>query len=355
MRLGLRSNPMKTEAAVLVETGKPLELVSLEIPPLSRGQCLVEVAYSGACHTQILEARGRRGEDPWLPHCLGHEASGIVLEVGDGVTRASPGDRVALSWIKANGLEAGGSTYDWNGKTVNAGAVTTFQRHTVVSENRVTVLPDGLEMTQAILLGCALPTGMGAVLNVGKPIEGEAVAVFGTGGVGLCAVMGAVVSNCNPVIAIDLLESKLEKARAFGATHTIDFSKEDATARIAEICPGGVDIAIEATGRPAVMAAALSAARSQGGRAVVIGNAPKGQTVTLDPLEFNQGKSLLGTWGGDAKPDRDFPLFASLMTEKKIDVEPLLSEPYRFDEINNALDDLEAGRIGRPLIKMKDS
>ena len=134
---------MKTEAAVLVETGKPLELVSLEIPPLSRGQCLVEVAYSGACHTQILEARGRRGEDPWLPHCLGHEASGIVLEVGDGVTRASPGDRVALSWIKANGVEAGGSTYDWNGKTVNAGAVTTFQRHTVVSENRVTALPDG--------------------------------------------------------------------------------------------------------------------------------------------------------------------------------------------------------------------
>ena len=114
-----------------------------------------------------------------------------------------------------------------------------------------------------------------------QPIEGEAVVVFGTGGVGLCAVMGAVVSNCNPVIAIDLLESKLEKARAFGATHTIDSSKEDAIARIAEICPDGVDIAIEATGRPAVMAAALSAARSQGGRALVIGNAPKGQTVTL--------------------------------------------------------------------------
>ena len=114
----------------------------------------------------------------------------------------------------------------------------------------------------------------------------------------------------------------------------------------------GVDLAIEATGRPAVMATALTAVRAQGGRAVVIGNAPKGQTVVLDPWQFNQGKSLLGTWGGDAKPDRDFPRFASLITEREIDVEPLLSKSYSLEEINDALEDLELGKIGRPIIKM---
>ncbi len=103
---------MKTKAAILVETSEPLEIGELEIPQLKAGQCLVEIAYSGACHTQLLEAKGRRGKDPWLPHCLGHEASGLVIDIGSDVTRAAPGDRVALSWIKGKGIEAGGSTYD---------------------------------------------------------------------------------------------------------------------------------------------------------------------------------------------------------------------------------------------------
>jgi len=343
---------VKTDAAILVETGKPLELGRLDIPKLNGGQCLVEIVFSGACHTQLLEARGRRGDDPWLPHCLGHEASGVVLEVGGEVTRAKPGDRVALSWIKASGIEAGGAVYQWEGKPVNAGAVTTFQRHAVVSENRVTVLPSALEMQKATLLGCALPTGLGAVMNVGKPSAGESVAIFGAGGVGLCAVMGAVVSKCAPVIAIDLIESKLEMARTFGATHTINVSEQDVALSIAEICPDGVDLAIEASGRPTVMATALSAVRSQGGRAVVIGNAPKGQTIVLDPIQFNLGKSLLGTWGGDSVPDRDFPKFASFMIKDEINVMPLFSSPYALENINDALDDLEEGRIGRPLVEM---
>tara|TARA_B100000676_G_scaffold293780_1_gene330942 strand:- start:727 stop:1758 length:1032 start_codon:yes stop_codon:yes gene_type:complete len=343
---------MKTEAAVLVETGKPLVVAELEVPLLKSGQCLVEISYSGACHTQLLEARGRRGEDPWLPHCLGHEASGVVLEVGVDVSRVHAGDRVALSWIKASGIEAGGAIYNWNGRTVNAGAVTTFQRHAVVSENRLTKLPAELNMREATLLGCALPTGLGAVMNVGRPQPGDSVAIFGAGGVGLCAVMGAVVSKCSPVIAIDLIDSKLEMAAEFGATHIINGRKGNGIEEVMKLCPMGVDLAIEATGRPAVMATALTAVRAQGGRAIVIGNAPKGQTVVLDPWQFNQGKSLLGTWGGDAKPDRDFPRFASFITEKKIDVEPLLSKSYLLEEINDALEDLEMGKIGRPIIRM---
>lgn len=349
----MRENDMKTNAAILVETGKPLEIGELEIPSLKPGQCLVEISFSGACHTQLLEARGRRGEDPWVPHCLGHEASGIVLEIGERVSRVRRDDRVALSWIKASGVEAGGAVYGWNGRNVNAGAVTTFQRHAIVSENRLTVLPDDLSLREATLLGCALPTGLGAVMNVGKPKEGQSVAIFGAGGVGLCAVMGACVSKCNPIIALDLFETKLEMARTFGATHTINVSKGDGIANLLKICSDGVDVAIEATGRPTVMATALSAVSAQGGRAVVIGNAPKGQTIVLDPWQFNQGKSLLGTWGGDSKPDRDYPKFAALMTNQQINVAPLFSDPFRLEDINLVLDNLEDGKLGRPLIDMK--
>ena len=135
---------MKTEAALLVQTGKSLVLAEIDIPALKPGQVLVEVAYSGACGTQVMEWRGDKGEDKWVPHCLGHEGTGTVLEVGGAVTKVKAGDKVVLSWIKGSGIEAGGAVYDWAGRKVNAGGVTTFQRHAVVSENRLTLLPTGL-------------------------------------------------------------------------------------------------------------------------------------------------------------------------------------------------------------------
>ncbi len=182
---------MKTEAAILVETGKPLVLAELEIPALKQGQVLVEIAYSGACGTQVMEAQGLKGEDKWVPHCLGHEGTGIVLETSPAVTKVKPQDKVVLSWIKGSGIEAGGCVYHWGERNVNAGGVTTFQRHSVVSENRLTPLPAGLAMDVATLLGCAAPTGMGAVFNVLQVKAGDAVAIFGVGGIGLNACMAA--------------------------------------------------------------------------------------------------------------------------------------------------------------------
>ncbi|MFN3077664.1 MAG: zinc-binding dehydrogenase [Alphaproteobacteria bacterium] len=343
---------MRTTAALLVETGKPLVLASIETPALKVGQVLVEIAYSGACGTQVLEARGAKGEDKWVPHCMGHEASGTVLEIGPGVTRVKVGDRVALSWIKAGGIEAGGSVYDWEGRKVNAGAVTTFQRHTVASENRLTVLPPEMDMRLAILLGCALPTGMGAIFNVTKPMPGDSVAVFGAGGIGLAAILAASVSGCTPILAIDPVAMKREMALAHGATHAIDPTAGDPVAAIRKIVPGGVDAAVEATGLPPVMDQALQSVRQQGGRAVVVGNAHHGQDITLSPGLFNQGKSLLGTWGGDSVPDRDYGRYMRLMTSGRINVTGLLSAPYRLEDINQVLDDLAGGRIGRPLIDM---
>jgi S-(hydroxymethyl)glutathione dehydrogenase/alcohol dehydrogenase len=337
---------MKTQAALLVQTGQPLVLAEIETPALKPGQVLVEIAYSGACGTQVMEWRGDKGEDKWVPHCLGHEGTGTVIEAGSAVTKVKAGDKVVLSWIKGTGIEAGGAVYDWDGKKVNAGGVTTFQRHAVVSENRLTLLPPDLPMDVAVLLGCAAPTGMGAVYNVLKVQPGDAVAVFGTGGIGLNALMAAALAGAMPVIGIDPNPTRRALAQIYGATHVIDASG-DVLAEIKKIVPQGVDLAVESSGIPAVMEQAINATRQQGGRAVVIG-----AVLSLNPGVFNQGKSLLGTWGGDSVPDRDYGRYGRLLNSGRFPVRDLLSKPYSLAQADQALQDLAAGKVGRPLIDM---
>jgi len=345
-----KDRTMKTTAAVLVEPGRPLELADLDVPVLRPGQALVEIVFSGVCHTQLLEVRGHRGEDRYLPHCLGHEGSGIVRDVGPGVTKVRPGDAVILSWIKGSGAEVTGTVYGWNGRTVNAGPITTFATFAVISENRLTVVPGAVPLRLAALIGCAVPTGAGVVFNTAQPRPGQSVAVFGVGGIGLCAVAAAALAGCVPVIAIDLNGDKLALANQLGATHTIGARTGDPVEQVRRLCPGGVDFAIEATGLPAVMRQALACVRPQGGSAVVVGNARHGQTLEIDPRELNQGKRLLGTWGGDTIPERDFPRYCRLMAAGRLNVEPLVPRTYRLTEINAALDDLEQGRAVRPLL-----
>lgn len=343
---------MKTEAALLVELGKPLEMAELSIPALNPGQVLVEISHSGACGTQVMEWQGAKGPDKWVPHCLGHEGVGTVVDAGGGVTKVAAGDRVVLSWIRGSGAEAGGCKYDWDGKVVNAGGVTTFQRHAVVSENRLTRLPEQLSNDVAILLGCAAPTGMGAVFNVLNARPGDSVAIFGTGGIGLNAAMAAAFAGGIPVIGVDPNPDRRKLALVFGCTHTIDPSAGDVVEAIKEIVPGGVDLAVEASGLPPVMKSAVDAVRNQGGRAVVIGNAKAGAELVLSPGIFNQGKSLMGTWGGDSVPDRDYQRYAKLLASGRFPAADLLSRPFKLEEATQALTDLKDGKVGRPLIDM---
>jgi S-(hydroxymethyl)glutathione dehydrogenase / alcohol dehydrogenase len=176
--------------------------------------------------------------------------------------------------------------------------------------------------------------------------------VFGAGGIGLCAVAGAAIAGCMPIVAVDIRPDKLDLAREMGATHAIDASRDDPVIEIGRLCPGGVDLAVEASGRPAVMAQALSSVRSQGGAAVVVGNAHHGERLELDPQQFNQGKRLLGTWGGDSAPDRDYPRYCKLLLGGKLNLGPMLGKTYGLHEINSALDDLEAGKVARPIVDM---
>jgi S-(hydroxymethyl)glutathione dehydrogenase/alcohol dehydrogenase len=343
---------MKTVAAVLVETGKPLVLASLEIPDLKAGQVLVEISFSGVCHTQISECRGYRGKDNYLPHCLGHEGSGIVREIGPGVTKVRRDDHVILSWIKGSGADVPGTTYRWDGRSVNSGAITTFSRYSVLSENRLTVLPRDFSLRNAALLGCAVPTGAGVVFNTANPKPGQSIAVFGMGGIGLCAVSAAAIAGCKPIIAVDIRPEKLTAARKMGATDVIHASTVNPVDEIKKICPAGLDFAMEASGRPEVMLQALQSVRNQGGTAVIVGNARHGEHLELDPHQLNLGKRLLGTWGGDNQPDRDYPRYCELISSGKLNIDLLLSNIYRLTEINEAIGDLETGKALRPLIDM---
>jgi S-(hydroxymethyl)glutathione dehydrogenase/alcohol dehydrogenase len=343
----------KTKAAILVETKKPLVISVLRIPPAGKGQVLVKIRYGGICHTQLSECLGVRGVDKFLPHCLGHEGSGMVIHTGEGVSKVKPGDHVILSWIRGSGMNGGPSLYSWDNQQVNAGPITTFSQYALISEDRVTPISKDFSLLYAALIGCAIPTGYGAVVNVAQPKPGMSIGIFGCGGIGLCALKAAKILGCTPLIAVDTNEKKLAVAKEQGATHVINPEKTDLITTILQVCPGGLDFCIEATGVPSVMNQSLISVRSQGGAAIIIGNARYGDRISLDPRELNNGKQLRGTWGGDTIPDRDFPRIVRLIDSGILNPSFLISRIYSLDEINEALDDLSTGQAIRPIIDME--
>lgn len=345
--------PIQTEAAVLFETGQPLRLVNLKIPELKRGQVLVEVAYSGVCHSQLLEVRGKRGPDRFLPHTLGHEGSGTVLEAGAGVTKVKPGDRVVLSWIKGSGSDVPSTVYRSAEGAVNSGAISTFMRHMITCENRVTPIPEAMPLREAALLGCAIPTGAGIVLNTANVRPENSVAVFGVGGIGLSAVLAADSVHARTIIAVDVFDRKLEHARQVGATHLINARRQDPLAAILEITDGrGVDYAIEAAGQRETMETAFRAVRDNGGLCILAGNLPRGQRICVDPFDLIKGKRIVGTWGGATQPDCDIPMYVDRYLSGTFRVDGLITHTDSLEHVNRALDDLEHGRVGRTLIDM---
>lgn len=342
------------KAAVLTELGKPLAIVTdLRVPDLKPGQVLVQLAFSGVCHSQLMEVRGLRGEDRWLPHLLGHEGSGKVVAVGANVTKVAPGDYVILGWIKGAGIEAGGAHYCGDGRRVNAGGVTTFNEQAVVSENRLVQMPKGLPLDIAVLFGCAVPTGVGLVTNELKPVPGTSVAVFGLGGIGMSALLATALHDFAKVIAVDVSEQKLAMAREFGADVTINAAKTDPVQEIRRITNGkGVDYALEASGNCQVIEAAFEATREGGGLCVFASHPSQGEKIRLDPHALISGKQIRGSWGGACDPDVDIPKFAELYLAGRLPLEKLITTRYTLEQINQAIDDMADGLVGRPIIEI---
>lgn len=345
----------QTEAAVLFELGKHLRTLSLSIPELKPGQVLVEMAYSGICHTQLLEILGKRGADSYLPHTLGHEGSGRVVKVGPGVHKVKSGDRVVLSWIRGNGMDAPSTVYQSPEGPVNSGAISTFLRQAVVSENRVTPIPESMPFRPAAMLGCAFLTGAGIVKNTAKIKPGASVAVFGVGGIGSSAVLAAGLVDSVTTIAVDLWDSKLERARELGATYGVNSRSRNPLDAILEITKGkGVDVAIEAAGKRETMEMAFQCVRPGGGLCVLAGNLENGEKISIDPHELIRGKKILGTWGGETEPDADVALYVKQYLSGGLKLDSLITHEYPLDRINQAFDDLLQGRVGRALVNFHD-
>lgn len=341
------------KAAVLRELGAPLALVDgIAVPPLKPAQVLVRIAFTGVCHSQVMEARGRRGADNWLPHMLGHEATGRVMRVGEGVSKVKPGDLVVLSWIKGAGADAGGCQYLHGDELINAGGVTTFSDETIVSENRVTLLPEGVPLDVAVLFGCAMPTGAGLVLHELQPRPGTTIAVFGVGGIGMCALMACAMHDFAKVIAVDVSDEKLALAASLGAHVTVNARTADPVAAIRQETGGtGVDYSVDASGVARVIEQAFEATHRTG-IAIFASHPATGDKIALDPHALISGKQIRGSWGGGSDIDRDIPAFAALYRSGKLPLERLVSRRYSLDRINEALDDLEQGRVIRPVVEI---
>ena len=344
------------KAAVLESLNSPLIVVDIDLPnSLEFGQVLVKVHYSGICGAQINEIEGAKGPDKFLPHLLGHEGSGTVLDMGPGVTTVKKGDRVVMHWRQSDGLQSPTPTYKWGNRTVNAGWVTTFNESAVVSENRLTPIPDDFDLKLAPLFGCAVTTAMGVVNNDAHLKVGQSIVVFGVGGVGLNTVQAADMVSAYPIIGIDLADSKLELARKFGATHVFNVDKvpnlqEEIRSIVGET---GADVVVETTGKAKVIEQAYELTHPDG-KTVLVGVPTKGDNVSIYTLPLHFKKTLSGSHGGDAEPHLDIPRYIRLCERGKLKLEGLITHEFSLDEINKAIDVVRSGGAGRVILKMNE-
>ena len=349
------ARPKTTRAAILTELRGPLALAEIRLPErLEAGQVLVHVHCSGICGSQLGEIDGAKGEDKFLPHLLGHEGSGRVLEVGPGVRHVAPGDTVVLHWRKGRGIESATAAYDWNGRRVNAGWVTTFNEYAVVSENRLTPIPADTDPEVAALFGCAVTTGFGVVQNNAKVRIGESVVVFGAGGVGLNIVQAASLVSASPIIAVDLYDSRLALAHQMGATHLVNAKNENARERIRQIAgPAGVDVFVDNTGLPEIIQLGYELTAPQG-RVTLVGVPRKGNDISIFSLPLHFGKVLSGSHGGEAQPAEDIPRYLRLYRSGNIRLKELVTQRFPLERINEAIAGMRDGSVsGRCIVTLQ--
>lgn len=371
---------MKTIAAVLRAVSErrpysesaPLALEEVELGTPRTGELLVRIEAAGVCHSDLSVVDGARVRP--LPMALGHEAAGVVEQVGAGVRDVHAGDHVVLTFVPSCGrcaeCAAGRPALCTPAAAANgAGAllhgpsllrdreglsiyhhvgVSGFAQHAVVARESAVVVPKDVPLDTAVLLGCAVLTGTGAVLNTAAVRPGQSVAVFGLGGVGLAAVMGAAIAGAHPILAVDPVEAKRRLALEIGAT--VALTPQEAAERLRELTAGGAEFAFEAAGVPAVMEAAFRATR-RGGTTVAMGLPHPSTTVSLPALAFaGEGRALVGSYMGSAAPQRDVPRYLALWKAGRMPLERLRTDVLPLARINDAFEALAAGHAVRQVL-----
>jgi Zn-dependent alcohol dehydrogenase len=374
---------VRVRAAVLRQSGlsapyaesQPLSIETVELGDPGPGELRVRVLAAGLCHSDLSVIEGARPRP--LPMALGHEACGEVIELGPHVDGFAVGDRVVFSFVPmcghcepcasgrpalcepgaaANGagllLGGGARLQDVDGRALNHHlGVSGFAEACVVSARSAVRIDHDLEPAIAALFGCAVMTGVGAIINTARVQPGESVAVFGLGGVGLAAVLGALACSAQPLIAVDVLPAKLELALSLGATHAIDGRDPDAVEQIRELTRGGVHHAIESVGHERVLAQAYAATR-RGGSTVSVGLPPPDRSLSIPAVSLvAEERVLRGSYMGSAVPSRDIPRYIALYRAGRLPVDRLLTHRLRLEDINAGFDRLARGVAIRQVIE----
>ena len=355
----------QVRAVVARVEGEPVSIETIEVPDPGPGEALVAVQACGVCHTDLHYREGAiNGEFPFL---LGHEAAGTVEAVGEGVDNVAPGDYVVLAWRAPCGTcracargephycfesQNAAQPMTLDGEPLSpALGIGAFAEKTLVHAGQAVKIDPAAPPEAAGLIGCGVMAGFGAAVNTGAVRRGETVAVFGCGGVGDAAIMGASVAGARTIIAVDLDDRKLEWAKDFGATHTVNSSEVDPVEAIRELTDGlGVDVAIEAIGLPATLIQAFNA-RDLAGRLVLVGVPDPEATFELPMIEFfGRGGSLKSSWYGDCLPSRDFPMLIDFHLSGRIDLGRFVSETIGLDEVEEAFHKMEQGDVLRSVV-----
>ena len=352
---------MNTRAAVQFEVNGPLEVVEVLLPEPSEDQVIVKLFSGGVCHSQLHQMHNPNSPRPLV---LGHEGTGVVKKVGNNVDHVKEGDNVIVTWVRRNAFASSslpmrGSTGITYNETPLNGGVYTLAEDVIVGSEYVVPISNEYPTDVSCIIGCAVLTGAGAVLYTANVRPGNSVAVFGVGGVGLCAIQTAAILEAYPIIAVDLSDEKLDLAKKFGATHGINASKDDPVKAIQEMTNGGVDYAFDAFGVKVTNEQILpatkpggSGAYNQGGVAVLIGLPNTEDPMSLFPRNFVVGQRQYRGSLGASYPEVDFPMFLRWFNEGKFPLDQLITRRYKLDDVNEAYRALHDGEIlGRAIIE----
>ena len=358
--------PREAQGVIAAGKGEPVRLETVIVPDPGPGEVLVRVQASGVCHTDLHYREGAITDD--FPFLLGHEAAGIVEEIGDGVDNVMPGDFVVLAWRAPCGAcrscLRGRPWYCFDSRNARqkmtladgtplspALGIGAFADFTLVDAGQAVKVNPAARPEAAGLIGCGIMAGLGAALNTAGVGRGDSVAVIGCGGVGNAAIAGAKLGGAHTIIGVDIDDRKLVWAREFGATHTINASNTDPVEAIRELTDGnGVDIAIEAVGTPETYRQAFYA-RDLAGTVVLVGVPNPEMRIELPLLDvFGRGGTLKSSWYGDCLPTRDFPMYIDLYLQGRLDLDRFVSETIAVDEVEEAFHKMERGEVLRSVV-----
>lgn len=344
-------------AAVLRNLNAPLDIEELRVPKLEFGQVLVKISVSGLCGAQLLEIRGEKGNEKFLPHLLGHEGFGAVIDIGPGVTTVSVGQKVVMHWRKGAGIDADFPIYESASGKIGGGKVTTLSEYSVVSENRLTAVGDDLPGVVGALLGCGLSTALGVMNLEAKSKFGESVMIVGCGGLGLSLIRAARLASAGEIIGIDSVAEKRDLVLTAGATAFFSSVENSVLEQVKEIVSGSsIDLVVDTTGDGALVSELLTLL-SDNGRLVLVGQIrPEAPICISSSNNFfgAEGKAIISTQGGGSRPPEDIQRYARMYSLGRLEVEDLVTDVYNLQEVNSAFDRLRTGRAGRVMIRMSN-